>query len=80
MSKANPIPVKLREKFAAYMAPHYDDYAPDGAWFARLETAADIFMHKHGLNRPWHCRNTAAHQYLRMRESTAATTEKEPNK
>ena len=69
MSRANPIPVKLREKFAAHMATHDDPDAPDGAWFARLESAADTFMHTHGLNQPWHCRNAATHQYQRAQQS-----------
>jgi hypothetical protein len=76
MSRNNPIPEKLREKFLAYVSGHDDYQAPDGAWFARLESAADVFMHKHGLNKPWHCRNSAAHQYLRLKDLTEAGKEK----
>lgn len=73
MSRNNPIPVKLREKFVSHMAAHDDDDAPDGAWFARLEDAADQFMHRHGLTQPWHCRNSAAHQYVRLTQTKEPT-------
>lgn len=69
MSKNNPIPTRLREKFKDHMAEHDMDDLPDGAWFAVLEEAAGCFMRKHGLTFPWQCPNTATHQYLRMKEA-----------
>lgn len=64
MSRNNPIPVKLRERFKAHMDAHNNDDLPDGAWFAVLEDAAEEFFIKFRLQRgdP----NSAAHQYLRM--------------
>lgn len=72
MSRNNPIPTKLREKFVCFMAANDDDDLPDGAWFATLESAAQTFMHRHGLTQPWHCCNAAAHQYIRLSADKAS--------
>lgn len=66
MSRNNPIPERLRDKFKAHMQAHDFDGMPDGAWFATLETAAQQFIDKNHLR--FADNNSAAHQYLRMLE------------
>jgi hypothetical protein len=70
MSANNPIPVRLRPSFFAFMDAHDHDDMPDGAWFATLETAAQQFIDKHKLR--FACNNSAAHQYLRQCEEASA--------
>ena len=67
MSRNNPIPVRLRDEFKAYMEANDFYDLPDGAWFANLETAAQKFIDKHHLR--FADNNSAAHQYLRMLET-----------
>ena len=69
MSRNNPIPVSLREKFKAHMEAHDWDDLPDGAWFANLEDAAERFCKNYKLH--FACRNSATHQYLRMKQASA---------
>lgn len=64
MSKNNPIPVRLREKFVSHMKAHDFDNLNDGAWFATLENAAQDFIDRYRLK--FACNNTATHQYLRL--------------
>lgn len=69
MSK--PIPVRLRDEFFAFMDSRDQDDLPDGAWFAVLEESAEEFCKKHRLK--WADRNDAAHQYIDMCATKAAT-------
>ena len=64
MSRNNPIPMRLRTEFQAFMEARDNDDLPDGAWWATLELAAEEFIRKHHLR--WMDCNTVAHQYLRM--------------
>ena len=64
MSKNNPIPVRLRDKFKSHMDANNFDEMPDGAWFFTLENAAEEFIERHHLK--FADSNNAAHQYLRM--------------
>lgn len=52
------------------MEAHDWDDLPDGAWFANLEDAAERFCKNYKLH--FACRNSAAHQYLRMRRGQEA--------
>lgn len=47
------------------MEAHDFDDLPDGAWFYCLEQAAQEFLNKYHLTKPWHCANTATHRYLK---------------
>lgn len=67
MSRNNPIPTRLREKFIGAMQEADNDDLPDGAWFAVLEDAAQRFIDKHRLQ--FADNNTAVHQYLRLTEN-----------
>jgi hypothetical protein len=62
---SHPVPVKLREKFTKHMEAHDFDDLPYGAWFHCLEQAAQEFLNKYNLTKPWHCANTATHRYLK---------------
>ncbi len=62
---SHPVPTKLREEFNKHMKAHDRDNLPDGAWFYYLEQAAQEFLNKYNLTKPWHCANTATHHYLR---------------
>lgn len=48
------------------MDAHDFDDLPDGAWFAVLEDAAQQFIDTNRLGKA--CNNSAAHQYLRLKE------------
>ena len=60
------IPSNKRDEFIGHMDARNDDDAPDGAWFAMLEQAAQEFMTKHNIH--WGDGNDGAHYYLRLKE------------
>jgi hypothetical protein len=59
------IPSKIRDEFIGYMDVANDDDAPDGAWFAMLECAAEEFMRKNRVH--WGDGNDGAHYYLELK-------------
>lgn len=63
MSNQNPIPRKLHDEFVGYVSGADAGDAPDGAWWAMLENAAEQFLENHNLHGD---SNEAVHQYLRL--------------
>lgn len=55
------IPEKQEPDFFVWMDAHNHATLPDGAWFATLEDAAQVFM---DTNKIKGCNNTAVHEYL----------------
>ena len=43
------IPEHLKDEFLGFMRAANDDSLPDGAWWAKLEDAAEEFMRQHKL-------------------------------
>lgn len=65
MSRNNPIPVRLRDKFVAHMDGAEIDDLPDGAYWQVMEEAAQGFIDRHHLR--FADANTAAHQWFRLK-------------
>ncbi|WP_294637404.1 hypothetical protein [uncultured Aquabacterium sp.] len=63
MNRSNPIPIRLKDKFRAWMRRHDHDDLPDPARLATLVIAADTFISRHRLRAAGEC---AASQYVRM--------------
>tara|TARA_R110000772_G_C13310282_1_gene440303 strand:+ start:35814 stop:36026 length:213 start_codon:yes stop_codon:yes gene_type:complete len=61
------IPRRLRPAFMAHMDANNHDEAPDGAWFAMLETAGAEFMLKHRIY--WGDCNDAVHYYIKLKNA-----------
>lgn len=70
MSRNNPIPVRLRDKFVAHMDAAEIDDLPDGAWQAVMEEAAQGFIDRHRLK--FADANTSMHQWIRLKSATEA--------
>ncbi|MFN3886115.1 MAG: hypothetical protein ACK4MG_04080 [Aquabacterium sp.] len=64
MSRNNPIPIRLRDKFRAWMRRHDHDDLPDPARLATLQIAAYTFISRHRLRHALGA--SAADQYVRM--------------
>lgn len=64
MNRSNPIPIRLRDKFRAWMRRHDHAELPERARLDTLWMAADQFVRQHRLGSA--CSNTAAQQYMRM--------------
>lgn len=56
--------MKNKEEFIGFMAAYDDDDLPDGAWFAKLESAGELWLKSHPEKKA--DGNDLAHRYLKF--------------